>query len=86
VLSLALEPEPEPEPRASPPPPVVVAEAPVRDLPPVQLAVSAPVRLPVSTPDRPERDALLGRLRARAKALDASDVQRILDQKKRRPA
>jgi hypothetical protein len=80
ALALAPELEPEPEPEAAAPVPaaVVVAEAPVRDVPPVRLTAPAP--------DRPERDALLGRLRARAKTLDASDVQRILDQKKRRPA
>jgi hypothetical protein len=61
----------------APPPAVaparVVAEEPVRNLPPVVLR----------PPDAPERDALLGRLRARAKTLDASDVQRILAQRKR---
>jgi hypothetical protein len=54
---------------------VVVAEAPPRMVPPVTLSVP--------TPGGPERDALLGRLRARAKTLDASDVQRILAQRKR---
>jgi hypothetical protein len=67
----------EEEPAAAQPAAVVVAEAPVRAVPPVTRSVS--------TPDRPERDALLGRLRARAKTLDASDVQRILAQR-RRPA
>jgi hypothetical protein len=72
---LALAPELDPEPELPAPAAVVVAEAPVRAVPPVRLSVAAP--------DRPERDALLGRLRARAKTLDASDVQRILAQRKR---
>jgi hypothetical protein len=56
---------------------VVVAEAPLRN--------ASPVTLTFPTPHGgPERDALLGRLRARAKTLDASDVQRILARK--RPA
>jgi hypothetical protein len=52
---------------------VVVAEAPLPNVAPVPRLLSAP-----------DRDALLGRLRARAKTLDASDVQRILEQKRRR--
>jgi hypothetical protein len=55
-------------PTASSPPP-----------PPVRLAALAAL-----TASSPDREALLERLRARAKALDPTDVKRILEQRRRR--
>jgi hypothetical protein len=51
----------------------LVAEAPLQNAPAGGLLA----------PDHPERDALLGRLRARAKTLDESEVERILAQRQR---
>jgi hypothetical protein len=83
-------PLPGPPPRPPPlPPRPAVASQPPRS-PPASLAGSAaPSQTPARAPsaralERPAaRDALLERLRGRAKALDAAAVQRILAQRKR---
>jgi hypothetical protein len=85
-------PRAEPEARASTPPPPVVALDPPRSVPPpLPRAASRPPPLPpkASAPPPPSvqaptaRDELLERLRTRAKRLDATEVQRILSQRKR---
>jgi hypothetical protein len=85
-------PRAEPEAKASTPPPPVVAQAPRRSVPPPlpRAASKPPPPLPRASAPPPSsvqapaaRDALLERLRTRAKRLDAKEVQRILSQRKR---
>lgn len=78
---------------ASPPPSPAVVPMPGRPAAPTPLAmppteqeppsVNVPVEAPAPTQDPPQaRDALLERLRARAKTLDAVAVRRILEQRR----
>jgi hypothetical protein len=82
-VSSSRPPEAAPPPSSEPaltstPPPAAVRPARASSSPP------PPSPLPARTASPPaERDALLERLRARAKTLDATDVQRILEQRRR---
>lgn len=82
------------EPASEPPPPVSARPRSIPPpLPPRALKSHAPKAEPTPPPSRvgtagtvqapPQRDELLERLRARAKRLDAAEVQRILSQRKR---
>jgi hypothetical protein len=73
-------------PSHAPPSSSAKQEAPPRAAPPPSVP-AAPVAtrrsVPPALPPPPGRDELLERLRARAKGLDATEVQRILSQRKR---